>query len=95
MADEHGVARVDVGIEAQDGQMVWMDTVRRYGDNPYTWVVWRTRWTPERPGRYLVFARAWDKDGRTQRRGRGGLLAGTFPSGSDYMHAVVVQVAAG
>ena len=92
MADEHGVAQVAVGIEDPNGQMIWVDTVRTYGDNPYTWVVWRTQWTPERPGRYQVFARAWDKDGRTQRRGRGGLLAGTFPSGSDYMHAIVVRV---
>ncbi len=92
MADEHGVARVAVGVEAEDGQTVWVDTVRTYGENPYTWVVWRTRWTPERPGRYRLYARAWDRDGRTQRKGRGRLLEGTFPAGSDYMHMVIITV---
>lgn len=94
MADESGVARVVVEVEDPEGRVLWVETVRTYGENPYTWVVWRTRWVPERAGRYRVFARAWDGRGRTQERGKGGLLGGTFPKGTNYMHMVVVNVRA-
>lgn len=93
MTDESGVARVEVGVEVAQGNVLWIDTVRTYGSNPYTWVVWRTAWTPDRTGKFRVFARTWDNRGRTQRPGRASLLGGSFPAGSDYMHTVVVTVA--
>ena len=92
MSDESGVARVDVGIEDREGNVVWVDTVRTQGENPYTWTVWRTAWTPERPGKYRVYARTTDGQGRTQRKGKGSLLGGAFPAGSDEMHVIVVNV---
>ncbi len=91
MADENGVAQVAVGVE-HNGDVVWVDTVRTYGPNPYTWVVWRAQWTPEQPGKYRLMARAWDGAGNTQRRGRSSFLEGTFPSGSDYMHTILITV---
>lgn len=94
MADESGVARVVVEVEDSEGRVLWVETVRTHGENPYTWVVWRTRWVPDRAGRYRVFARAWDGHGSTQERGTGGLLEGTFPRGTNYMHMVVVNVRA-
>ena len=92
MTDESGIARVDVGIEDGAGNVVWVDTVRTQGKNPYTWTVWRTAWTPEQPGKYRVYARATDGRGRTQRKGKGSFLSGTFPSGTDEMHMVVITV---
>lgn len=92
MSDESGVVRVDVGIENQQGQVVWVETVRTQGKNPYTWTVWRTAWTPQEPGKYRLYARTTDGRGRTQRKGKGSLLSGTFPSGSDEMHIVVIKV---
>ncbi len=92
LSDESGVVRVDVGIEDDAGNVVWVDTVRTQGENPYTWTVWRTAWTPKQPGKYRVYARATDGRGRTQRKGTGSLLQGAFPSGLDYMHRIIVSV---
>ena len=51
----------------------------------YGWRLWSMSWTPQQPGHYVVMARAWDEEGRTQP-----LVQEWNPSG--YLHNVVQQV---
>jgi hypothetical protein len=52
----------------------------------YGWRLWSYQWTPTVPGHYVVMARAWDRQGRTQP-----LVQEWNPQG--YLNNVVQQVA--
>jgi DMSO/TMAO reductase YedYZ molybdopterin-dependent catalytic subunit len=57
-----GVVKVDVSMD----EKTWHDA--RLGENygPYSFRTWEHFWTPERPGRYRIAARATDEKGNVQ-----------------------------
>ncbi|HXF70089.1 MAG TPA: molybdopterin-dependent oxidoreductase [Thermoflexus sp.] len=85
-----GIARVEVSTD--DGR-TWQEAELIRGPTPYIWTVWRYRWAPPKAGEYVLRARVVQNDGYVQPRGRGRLLSGTFPDGTDEQHAVRVVIA--
>ncbi|MEU6945338.1 sulfite oxidase [Streptomyces sp. NPDC046316] len=68
------VGRVEVRAEDEDGtgpgegvpDAEWHDAELEPPTGPYAWTGWSYRWTPRRPGRYRLLARATDSHGATQ-----------------------------
>ncbi|MFD9033954.1 molybdopterin-dependent oxidoreductase [Streptomyces sp. NPDC059567] len=69
------VGRVEVRAEHEDedrpgeepaGDADWHDADLEEPTGPYAWTGWSYRWTPRRPGRYRLLARATDAHGDTQ-----------------------------
>ncbi len=87
-----GIERVEVSTD--DGR-TWVEAELVRGPTPYVWTVWRYRWERPEEGEHVLRARVVQRDGRTQPRGRGRLLGGTFPDGTDEQHAVRVVIARG
>lgn len=86
-----GIARVEVSVD--DGR-TWQEATLTRGPTPYVWTVWRYRWERPPAGEAVIRARVVQNDGYVQPRGRGRLLGGTFPDGTDEQHAVRVVIAA-
>ncbi|MCS7351374.1 MAG: molybdopterin-dependent oxidoreductase [Anaerolineae bacterium] len=84
-----GIARVEVSVD--DGRS-WEEAELIRGPTPYVWTVWRYRWERPEEGEHVLRARVVQNDGYVQPRGRGRLLSGTFPDGTDEQHAVRVVV---
>ncbi|MDT9690212.1 molybdopterin-dependent oxidoreductase [Streptomyces sp. P9(2023)] len=69
-----GVGRVEVRAEDEDGtgpgegapDAEWHDAGLEPPTGPYAWTGWSYPWTPRRPGRYRLLARATDTHGATQ-----------------------------
>ncbi|MBT2480329.1 sulfite oxidase [Streptomyces sp. ISL-94] len=49
-----------------EGDAAWHDAVLESPSGPYAWTGWSYAWTPQRPGRYRLLARATDAHGDTQ-----------------------------
>ncbi|MEU6882292.1 sulfite oxidase [Streptomyces sp. NPDC046712] len=69
------VGRVEVRAEHEDedgpgeeraGGTEWHDADLEPPTGPYAWTSWSYRWTPRKPGRYRLLARATDAHGDTQ-----------------------------
>ncbi|MFG2642106.1 sulfite oxidase [Streptomyces sp. NPDC048370] len=68
------VGRVEVRAEDEDGtgpgesapDAGWHDAELEPPTGPYAWTGWSYPWTPRRPGRYRLLARATDSHGATQ-----------------------------
>ncbi|MET7620009.1 molybdopterin-dependent oxidoreductase [Streptomyces sp. NPDC005408] len=58
--------RAEYGEEEGGGDAGWHDAVLGAATGPYAWNSWSYRWTPERPGRYRLLARATDEHGHIQ-----------------------------
>lgn len=87
-----GIARVEVSVD--DGR-TWKEAELTRGPTPYVWTIWRYRWEHPEEGEHVLRARVVQNDGYVQPRGRGRLLSGTFPDGTDEQHAVRVVVSRG
>jgi len=87
-----GIARVEVSVN--DGR-TWEEAELIRGPTPYVWTIWRYRWEHPEEGEHVLRARVHQNDGYVQPRGRGRLLSGTFPDGTDEQHAVRVVVSQG
>lgn len=68
--DERDAGHEDAGHEGQsgtgEGEATWHEALLEPPSGPYAWTGWSYRWTPQRPGRYRLLARATDADGDTQ-----------------------------
>lgn len=64
---EDEVAKVEVSLD--DGES-WHSAKLRGEPVKYAWRFWDYEWTPQRPGKYTLIARATDSAGRTQPRER-------------------------
>ena len=76
-----GVARVEV-----DTGGGWRDTEIVFDRSPQLWSLWRTSWTPDRPGEATLAVRAFDGDGTTQS------FEPRFPYDSGAIHTLRVVV---
>jgi Oxidoreductase molybdopterin binding domain/Mo-co oxidoreductase dimerisation domain len=82
-AANRGISRVEVST---DGGRTWNGAELKTVLGPYTWRLWRYRWTPTRAGTYRVLVRARDGRGQLQTRAR----REPFPSGSSGYDQIVV-----
>jgi hypothetical protein len=95
--DDSGLDRLEISLD--DGRS-WQEAELLRGPNPYTWTTWWLYVESASPGRYRVLARATDGGGHAQVRARRRVFNpdisstwhGTFPDGTDEMHAISVQV---
>ncbi|MFN2542990.1 MAG: molybdopterin-dependent oxidoreductase [Actinomycetota bacterium] len=72
---DRGISRVEVST---DNGRTWSDAQLKTALGPLTWRLWRYRWTPIRPGRFGIVARAYEGDGRLQ----SGAHRPPYPSGA-------------
>jgi hypothetical protein len=82
-AADRGISQVEVST---DGGRTWNHGELKTELGPYTWRLWRYRWTPSRSGRYQVVVRARDGRGRLQASAH----HEPYPSGSSGYDEVVV-----
>ena len=62
-AGEAEIAKVDVST---DGGATWQPARLGADHARYAWRLWSHAWKPDRPGEYVILARATDNQGRTQ-----------------------------
>lgn len=62
-AGEDEIARVEV---SDDGGETWREAELLGPQARYSWTLWETLWTPPRPGRHVLLARATSKNGEVQ-----------------------------
>jgi DMSO/TMAO reductase YedYZ molybdopterin-dependent catalytic subunit len=72
---DEGISKVEVST---DGERTWNAAHLKTALGPYTWRLWRYRWTPQKPGTFPIAVRAFDGRGVRQDRGH----RDPFPSGS-------------
>ena len=65
-ADGHSAEQDGYGGEGHFSGSDWYEAVLEPPSGPYAWTGWSYRWTPRRPGRYRLLARATDEHGGTQ-----------------------------
>jgi DMSO/TMAO reductase YedYZ molybdopterin-dependent catalytic subunit len=63
LAGPSGIKRVQV---SSDGGRIWRDAQLVASQSPYVWTVWKYRFTPDAPGKYVIRARATDGSGNAQ-----------------------------
>ena len=63
LAGPSGIRRVQV---SSDGGRIWRDAQLVAKQSPYVWTVWKYRFTPGAPGKYVISARATDGRGLAQ-----------------------------
>ncbi|MGO9451603.1 MAG: molybdopterin-dependent oxidoreductase [Candidatus Binataceae bacterium] len=63
LAGPSGIKRVQV---SSDGGTTWHDAQLTNYQSPYVWTVWKYRFTPDAPGKYVISVRATDGKGITQ-----------------------------
>ncbi len=86
-----GLKKVEVST---DNGSSWNEAMLIRGPEPkqLVWTEWRYDWKVPADGRYVVIARATDNSGVVQEGIGDTLLGGTFPDGSNRMHAVTAIV---
>lgn len=84
-AGDRGIQKVEVSTDAG---RTWRDAEVRPPLSPYTWVLWRLVWTPERAGATTVVVRATDGRGVLQTEKQ----AQPIPSGATGWHSVSAAV---
>ena len=57
------ITQVEVSVESERG---WQPATLVDDSTPHAWRRWEFQWTPQRPGRYVLRARATDEKGNTQ-----------------------------
>jgi DMSO/TMAO reductase YedYZ molybdopterin-dependent catalytic subunit len=62
-AGDRGISKVEVST---DGGATWEQAEIKPSLSPYTWVLWRRRWTPAQQGKHKLVVRATDGRGQTQ-----------------------------
>ena len=82
-AGDRGISRVEVSTDAG---RTWNTAELKTALGPYTWRLWRYRWTPDGAGRFAILVRAFDGTGRPQT----GRLADPYPRGATGYDEVVV-----
>ena len=82
-AGDRGVSKVEV---SSDGGATWEPAEIKNALSPLSWVLWRKRWRPSRPGKHRLLVRATDGSGQTQTS----QYATPAPSGSSGYHGVTV-----
>lgn len=58
-----GISKVEVSV---DGGRIWDEAMLKEPVSPISWRHWAYSWTPDKPGRAVVLARATDGEGRVQ-----------------------------
>lgn len=84
-AGERGIARVE--FTADDGA-TWADARLDYPGTLLSWALWSFDWQPDRPGNYVLWARATNGDGEVQAWNP----HRPFKSGTTGFHKIVVYV---
>lgn len=84
-AGKRGISAVEI---SHDGGRTWHAADVQPPLSPFTWVLWRTTWTPAQEGSYTLAVRARDGAGAVQPASG----AASFPSGSSGYHSVQVEV---
>jgi len=90
-----GVARVEVST---DNGQTWSEAELLRGPAPlapYVWTEWSYDWMPMAAGSYVIQVRATDNSGFTQKDVGRSILGGTYPDGTDLIHAVTVNIREG
>jgi len=72
------IVRVELGINDEE----WLIAELTHGPSPLVWTQWRVVWQAT-PGDYRLSVRATDSAGFTQASGGPGMLAGSFPDGTN------------
>lgn len=83
-AGDRGIARVEIST---DGGATWQPAALEPPLDSYTWVRWSFVWTPPRPGRYTLVARAVDGTGAVQTAAQND----SFPSGATGYQRLTVR----
>lgn len=86
-AGETEVSQVEV---ATDGGQIWARARLEAPPQPYCWVSWKYVWTPLRPGKYTVVARATDARGNRQPHTKDPLRFDQYEN--DWYHSVRCEV---
>jgi DMSO/TMAO reductase YedYZ molybdopterin-dependent catalytic subunit len=81
---DRGVSGVEVSIAGGP----WRPALLETAASPFTWVRWRSEWTPQTPGAVLVRARAIDGAGVVQTEE----VTDPHPDGASGYHAIRVEV---
>lgn len=80
----HGVQKVELRVNGGTWHRCQLATAL----GPDSWVQWQANWEPK-PGRYMLEARAWGRDGVQI-----GVPAAPFPNGAQGYHRIEVEVRA-
>ncbi|MFP5261784.1 MAG: molybdopterin-dependent oxidoreductase [Blastocatellia bacterium] len=83
-AGDRGIGKVEVST---DGGRTWQEADVKAALSPISWSLWRTPWTPARPGKHRLLVRATDGRGVTQTA----QYAPPDPDGSSGHHSRVVS----
>lgn len=84
-AGDRGISSVDIST---DGGETWTPAEIYYAGTMLTWSLWRYRWTPPKPGEYVVTSRAFDANGDPQTQE----VRGIVPQGASGYHKVTMTV---
>jgi DMSO/TMAO reductase YedYZ molybdopterin-dependent catalytic subunit len=84
---DRGVSRVELSF---DGGKSWRDAEIYYSGGNLAWSLWKTGWTPDAPGDYVLVVRATDGEGDVQEWYED---RGSF-SGVGGLHEIIVHIAA-
>lgn len=84
-AGTRGIRKVEYST---DGGATWNAAPFGAPLSPFTWVLWKADWTPDREGAYRLMARATDGMGNPQDQRN----AASYPSGASGYHTIQVDV---
>ncbi len=89
-----GLAGLKTVEVSTDNGKTWNEATLIRGPEPkeLVWTEWRYEWTVPADGRYVIVVRATDNNGVKQEGIGDSLLGGTFPDGTNRMHAVTAIV---
>lgn len=87
-AGDRAITGVEVGVDGTE----WHRARLLSPPTPYAWSRWQYTWDAS-PGKHTLLVRAGDESGFTQAHKAEDVSGGAFPSGSDAIHWVTVEVA--
>ncbi|MBI3913209.1 MAG: molybdopterin-dependent oxidoreductase, partial [Chloroflexi bacterium] len=86
---ESGIAKIEISFDDTDQ---WLDAELSRGPSPFVWTIWKWTGPASTSGRHTLYARVTEKSGRVQPKpGKIRLLDGTYPTGTDEMHSILID----